>query len=56
MAHVVGGAIVALLGLVGIIVWWDNFGDFLRGGLPFMLLIVGLIAVNAGLKLKKGKK
>lgn len=56
MAHVIGGAIAAILGLVGIIGWWDNFGDFLRGSLPLALLIGGLIAVGAGLKLKKGKK
>ncbi|MBF0521973.1 MAG: hypothetical protein HQL24_02835 [Candidatus Omnitrophica bacterium] len=56
MAHVIGGAIAALLGVVGIFGWWDNFGDFLRGSVPLALLIGGLIALNTGLKLTKGKK
>lgn len=56
MAHIIGGAVAAILGFIGIIVWWDNFGDFLRGFIPLALLIVGLIAVNTGLKLSKGKK
>ncbi|MBF0217233.1 MAG: hypothetical protein HQL30_09610 [Candidatus Omnitrophica bacterium] len=55
MAHVIGGGIAAVLGLMGIIGWWDNFGDFLRGFLPLALLIGGLIAVNTGLKIKKGE-
>ena len=56
MVHIIGGAIAAILGLLGIIGWWDNFGDFLRGFLPLALLVGGLIAVSAGLKLIKGKK
>jgi hypothetical protein len=56
MVHIIGGAIAAILGLVGIISWWDNFGDFLRGFMPLAFLIGGLIAVGTGLKLKKDKK
>ncbi|MBF0494208.1 MAG: hypothetical protein HQL28_03650 [Candidatus Omnitrophica bacterium] len=56
MAHIIGGAIAAVLGLMGIIGWWDNFGDFLRGFIPLFLLIVGLIAINTGLKISKGAK
>lgn len=53
MIHIIGGAVAAILGLIGIIGWWDNFGDFLRGCMPLVLLIAGLIAVNTGLRLKK---
>lgn len=56
MAHVIGGAVAAILGIIGIIGWWDNFGDFLRGSIPLVLFVVGLIALNTGLKLLKGKK
>ena len=56
MVHVIGGAVAVVLGLIGIIGWWDNFGDFLRGSIPLALLIGGLIAVNAGLKLYKKRK
>ena len=56
MVHLIGGAIAAFLGLIGMIGWWDNFGDWLRGGMPFFLFIGGLIAISTGLKLKKEKK
>jgi len=56
MVHIIGGAVAAVLGLIGIIGWWDNFGDFLRGFLPLVLFIGGLIAVNTGMKLQKDKK
>lgn len=56
MVHIIGGAVAAILGFIGIIAWWDNFGDFLRGFIPLVLLILGLIAINTGLKLSKSKK
>lgn len=56
MAHIIGGAIAAVLGIWGVIGWWDNFGDFLRGAVPLMLLIGGLIALNTGIKLFQSKK
>ncbi|MBF0123457.1 MAG: hypothetical protein HQL21_08675 [Candidatus Omnitrophica bacterium] len=56
MVHIIGGAIAALLGIIGIIGWWDNFGDFLRGGMPLVLFIGGLVALNTGLKFLKEKK
>jgi hypothetical protein len=56
MVHIIGGGIAALFGLIGIISWWDCFGDFLRGSIPFVLFIGGLIAVSTGMKLNGGKK
>ncbi len=50
MAHIIGGVIAAVLGLLGIIGWWDNFGDFLRGFIPLFLLIGGATAIGAGLR------
>jgi len=56
MVHIIGGIVAAALGILGIIGWWDNFGDFLRGAVPLFLLVGGLIALNTGLKLFKAKK
>ena len=58
MPHIIGGALVALLGVWGIFGWFECFGDFLRGAVPLFLLIGGLIALNTGLKLRlnKGKR
>ncbi|UCC95289.1 MAG: hypothetical protein JSW40_00650 [Candidatus Omnitrophota bacterium] len=52
MTHIVCGAIAAVLGIMGIIGWWDNFGAFLRGCIPLILLVAGLIAVHTGMQLK----
>jgi hypothetical protein len=56
MAHIIGGIIAALLGILGIIGWWDNFGDFLRGSIPLILFIGGLVAISTGLKLREKSK
>ncbi|MBF0199251.1 MAG: hypothetical protein HQL32_16165 [Planctomycetes bacterium] len=53
MVHIVGGSIAALLGILGIIQWWNNFGDVLRGSIPLLLLVGGFVAVSAGLQMKK---
>lgn len=53
MFHIVGGSIAALLGILGIIQWWNNFGGVLRGSIPLLLLIGGFVAVSFGLQLKK---
>ena len=56
MAHIIGGIIAALLGIMGIIGWWDNFGDFLRGFIPLVLFVGGIIAISTGMKLKEKEK
>jgi len=56
MAHIVGGIIAAVLGIMGIIGWWDNFGDFLRGFIPLVLFVGGIIAISTGMKLKEKEK
>jgi hypothetical protein len=55
MSHLIGGAIAVVLGIMGIIGWWDNFGDFLRGAIPLILLIAGLAAVGTGMQQKEEK-
>lgn len=47
MAVITGLAFV-VLGLWGMIGWWSDFVTFLRGSVPFMLCIGGLLAVIAG--------
>ena len=56
MAHIIGGIVAVLLGIMGIIGWWDNFGDFLRGFIPFVLLIAGATAIGAGMRFKAKEK
>lgn len=53
MLHVIVGLVLLVLGLFGIISWWGEFGAVLRGLIPFLLVIGGLVAVGYGLA--KGK-
>ncbi len=46
---VIIGAILALLGIYGLIGWWCEFVTVLKGSIPVMLLFVGVIAFIAGL-------
>ncbi len=55
-AHVLGGIVAVVLGAMGIVGWWDNFGEFLRGCMPLILLIGGLVAIGAGMQLGKEKE
>lgn len=43
------GAIIAILGLLGFIRWWDNFLVVVKGTLPALLIFAGAIAAIAGL-------
>ena len=50
MHNTMFGLIALVLGIAGIVAWWGEFGAFLRGCVPAVLLIFGLVAVGAGLK------
>lgn len=45
---VLGGVISILLGIWGIVGWWWNFVDLLKGSVPPILVLGGLAAVFAG--------
>ena len=53
MTHVIFGLVSALLGIWGIIVWWDEFGNVMRGLMPLILLVIGIIGIMAGLQVQK---
>ncbi|SPF38520.1 conserved exported hypothetical protein [Syntrophobacter sp. SbD1] len=40
----VGGVAAAFLGLLGIIIWHHAVFTFIAGGIPFILLLCGLMA------------
>lgn len=57
MTHLILGLGMLVFGLWGIFGWWDSFGMVLRGLIPLMLLIGGLIATGVGIeKFNKSKK
>ena len=48
MKTLIGGAIAAALGLIGIVVWWPQFLTVLAGTIPVMLLLGGALAIYLG--------
>ena len=48
MKTLIGGAIAAALGLVGLVIWWGQFLMVLAGIVPAMLLLGGALAIYLG--------
>ena len=48
MKTLIGGTIAAVLGIIGLVVWWEPFFQLLAGGLPFALLSGGALAIYLG--------
>lgn len=49
MTSIVGGGIATIVGLLGLIFWWDSFITILKGGIPIVLLLGGIISLVAGI-------
>ncbi len=50
MVHLIVGLVLLILGAWGLIEWWDDFGELMRGLVPLLLVLVGLAAIGAGFK------
>ena len=48
MKTLIGGAIAAALGLIGIVAWWELILTVLGGTIPLMLLLGGALAIYLG--------
>ncbi|MBN1613420.1 MAG: hypothetical protein JW950_03030 [Deltaproteobacteria bacterium] len=48
MTLVIGGAVSAILGLIGLIFWWSEFFAIVKGGAPIIMLLGGILAVYVG--------
>ncbi len=48
MKILIGGLVAAILGIVGIVVFWKDFLTILAGGVPLLLLLFGALAVYLG--------
>jgi len=49
MKTLIGGAIAALLGLIGLAIWWQPFFQLLTGTIPVGLLLGGCLALYLGM-------
>ena len=48
MKTLIGGAIAAALGLIGLVIWWGHVLMVLAGIIPAMLLLGGALAIYLG--------
>jgi hypothetical protein len=48
MPNVVIGLLSIALGLWGVSVWWYSLAELLRGLVPLLLLLFGMVALMAG--------
>jgi hypothetical protein len=48
MKTLIGGAVAAALGLIGLVIWWGQFLMVLSGIIPAMLLLGGALAIYLG--------
>lgn len=48
MKTLIGGAIAAVIGIIGLAIWFGAFLQLLAGALPIMLLLGGCLALYLG--------
>ncbi len=48
MKTLVGGAVAAVIGVIGLAVWFSEFLTLLAGAIPVMLLLGGCLALYLG--------
>ena len=50
MVTLVGGIIALILGLLGLVYWWDPFIILLQAGIPLALILGGALATYLGIE------
>lgn len=49
MSLLIGGIISGILGVIGFSLWWDAFILILKGGVPIVMILGGILAIYVGL-------
>ncbi len=55
MSLLIGGIVSVILGVIGFSFWWNDFIIILKGGIPIMLILGGILAVYVGLDAMQDK-
>lgn len=55
MIAFVGGIVAFILGIIGLVVWWGEFVDLLKAGLPILFILGGALAAYMGAQEAKDK-
>jgi len=56
MTNIIVGLLAVAFGLWGMTVWWWSVAELLRGLLPVILILVGLVALAAGVSAVRTEK
>lgn len=56
MVALVGGVAALILGIIGLVGWWDEFVWLLKGVIPILLLLGGALATYLGMEEMKDKR
>jgi hypothetical protein len=56
MPNIIIGLITIAIGLWGLSVWWWSVAEFLRGIVPVVLILFGLVALGAGVSVVREKE
>ena len=56
MQNIIGGLIAIVIGALGLIIWWAEFGQVLRGIVPFAFIIIGLLWIASKFYNQKNKE
>lgn len=57
VTSIIGGGIAIIIGILGLMNWWDSFAVIVKGALPLVLLLGGIISLAAGISdIKKTTK
>ncbi len=50
MKILVGGIVAVILGAVGLLAWWSEFWQVLKGVIPIILIIGGVVGIYLGIE------
>ncbi|OHE16493.1 MAG: hypothetical protein A2X96_06525 [Syntrophobacterales bacterium GWC2_56_13] len=48
MSLLISGIVSVILGVIGFSIWWSEFAIILKGGVPIMLILGGILAIYVG--------
>jgi hypothetical protein len=55
MSLFIGGIVSVILGVIGFSFWWNDLIIILKGGIPILLILGGILAVYVGLDAMQDK-
>jgi uncharacterized membrane protein len=50
MKILLGGIVALIIGVVGLIAWWADFLEVLKGVIPILLILGGALAIYLGME------